>query len=93
VLKNAVTAAIKPSVKEGLTLGSVVGTLNHQINAVPVIDETRGKTYLILPFTEEQVANNGYLRKTLADYGIEVTTEYREIEFLVIKQHDTSANF
>jgi thiol-disulfide isomerase/thioredoxin len=94
VLKNTALSVVNPSVKQGLTLGSVVGTLNHHLNEPPVIDETRGKDDLVLPFTEEQVANNSYLSTTLAKYGIEVRYERREIEFLVIKQSgDTAYSF
>jgi thiol-disulfide isomerase/thioredoxin len=90
VLKNKQVPRKKTTATNGLTLASVVGTLNNQLNAIPVIDETRGTVYLRLPLTENEVKLNSSLRKILNDFGIELSTEKRTIEFLLINQtHQT----
>jgi peroxiredoxin len=86
VLKNKAGVSKKTSSKEGITFGSVVGSLNNQLGAIPVIDETEGTAYLKLPITEEEPKDHSYLRKILNDHGVEITTEKREIELLLIKQ-------
>ena len=86
VLKNKAGSGKKSLIQDGLTMGSVVGTLNNQLGAMPVIDETHGTVYLKLPIIEKEVTDSLYLQKTLNDYGIAITTETREIEFLIINQ-------
>lgn len=86
VLRNKNGVSKKTSINDGLTVGSIVGMLNNQLDAVPVIDETQGTVYLKLPITEAEAINNSHLRKILNEYGIELTSEQREIEFLVINQ-------
>ena len=71
---------------KSLRLGSIVGLLNNRINKMPLIDETTGTIYLNLPITESQIDDYTYLKKILYQYGIEMVTEKREIEFLVITQ-------
>ena len=85
IMRNKGHAVKKASVKEGLTLGSVIGTLNHRLGSVPVIDETHDMLDITLPITEEEVTDNCLLQKILDEYGIELTVEKREMEFLVIK--------
>lgn len=72
--------------KDGLRVGMIIYLMNNKAGVMPVIDETSGTTYTMIPVTEKEVANNAYFRKILDRYGLEFITEKREIEFLVITQ-------
>jgi len=87
VLKNKNASINKKAGKgNGLRVGMITYLLNNVLGNVPVIDETTGTTYLTIPIPEQKVKEGPYLSKALAQYGLELVPEKRELEFLVITE-------
>lgn len=88
VLRNKESFAKNMKAKggEGLRIGMITYLLNNKVGAIPVIDETTGTAYTTIPVTRQLLTDNAHLRKILAQYGFELITEKRELEFLVITQ-------
>ena len=87
VLKNKnASLNIKSSIGNGLRVGMIAYMLNNVVGAVPIIDETTGTTYTTIPIPEQKVKDDEYLRKILAEYGLQLIPEKRELEFLIITE-------
>lgn len=86
VLKNKNASNKKSSAGGGLRVGMITYLLNNVVGNVPVIDETTGTTYVTIPIPEQKVKEDEYLRKILAQYGLELVPEKRELGFLVITE-------
>lgn len=77
---------VSDKAESGIRVGMLEYVLNDSIGIMPVINETTGTGYMLLPVAVEQVRDGATLIKVLDKYGLELVKGQREISCLVITQ-------
>jgi len=87
ILKPTIASGNKPvNVADSLTLWAIINQLNNEYSGTPVFNSIPGTNRTWIAITHQQVANRDLLKKILLSYGLELVSEIRQTEVLIISE-------